>query len=108
MSEDIRGNITRANVVNPIASNVIVQADKMNAAEAATFQGSDPHFTYKMYTTMLPMRDPQLVLFRDHFVDQVTIDPITGTNRTFLIISDPAMHTFDGHWEWVAVRMRGK
>lgn len=108
MSEDLLCNITRANAAKPIARNIVVQADKVSAAEAATFQGADPHFTYKMLTTMLPLSDPQLVLFRDHVVDQQVVDAITGTNRTFLIISDPAIHTLDGHWEWVAVRMRGK
>ena len=108
MSEDVRANIVRATVANPIARNIVFQLDKMNAAEAATFQGSDPHFTYRVFTTMLPLSNPQLVLFRDHMVDQVVIDPITSTNRTFLIISDPAMHMLDGHWEWVAVRMRGR
>lgn len=107
MSEEIRVNITRAGVASPIAANLLVQLDKMSAAESASYQGSDPHFTYNCYTTMLPMSSPQLVLFRDHMIDQVTIDPLTSTGRTYLIISDPDPHTLDAHWQWVCVRMRG-
>ncbi len=108
MSEEIRVNITRAGVVSPIASNVVCQIDKVNPIEAATYQGADPHFTYKLLTTMLPMNNPQLVLFRDHVVDQVVTDAISGSPRTFLIVSDPEMHTMDGHWQWTQTRYRGK
>ena len=107
MSEEIRVNIVRAGVTKPIAANLMVQLDKMSAAEAASYQGSDPHFTYNCYTTMLPMTGPQLVLFRDHMIDQVVNDAVTGTARTYLIISDPDPHTLDAHWQWVCVRMRG-
>ena len=85
----------------------MVQLDEMNALEAATYQGADPHFTYKAFTTMLPMGNPQLVLFRDHLIDQVVIDAITNAPRKFLIIGEPKIHTLDGHWQWVCTRMRG-
>ena len=107
MSEDIRVNITRAGFANPIIKNIMFQLDKTEVPEAVTFQGSDPYFTYKAYTTMLPLGNPLLILFRDYMIDQVVIDPITGTNRTYLIISDPEMHSLDGHWEWLCVRVRG-
>jgi len=107
MSEIIRANITRAGVSSPIASNIVIQMDKMNAAEAASFQGSDPHFTYNAFTTLIPINNPQSVLFRDHVVDQVTVDPLTHTNRTYLIISDPEPNILTGHWRWVCVRTRG-
>ena len=84
-----------------------MQLDKLSAAEAVTYQGADPHFTYRAITTMLPMNDPQLVLFRDHMVDQVTNDAITGAPRTYLIVGEPQMHTIDGHWEFIVTRMRG-
>jgi hypothetical protein len=94
-------------VTNPIATNIVCQADKLDAAEASTYQDSDPHFSYKMFTTMLPLNNPQLVLFRDHMIDQVVIDAVTGAPRKFLIIDDPEMHVIDGHWQWQATRMRG-
>lgn len=108
MSEDVRINITRAGVSTPIATNLVCQLDKVNPLEAATYQGADPHFTYKVFTTLLPMNNPQLVLFRDHMVDQVITDAISGNPRTYLIVSDPEMHTMDGHWTWTCTRMRGK
>lgn len=105
MSEDIRINVIRAG--NPIASNVSVQLDKMEAQEAAFFEGSDPHFTYDAYTTSLPVSDPQLIQQDDHLVDQVVIDAVTGTNRVFRIIADPEVFPLDNHWEFTAVRYRG-
>lgn len=108
MSEEVRVNITRAGVTSPIASNIVMQLDKVNPLEAATYQGADPHFTYKAYTTLLPMNNPQLVLFRDHMIDQVVTDAISGAARAFLIVSDPEMHTIDGHWQWTCTRMRGR
>lgn len=107
MSENIRANITRAGVVNPIVKNIIFQLDKVEAPETATYQGSDPFFSYKAYTIMLPINNPFLIMYRDHMVDQDFIDPLTNTNRTFLITSDPEMHTTDGHWEWLCVRVVG-
>lgn len=108
MSEDIRVSVTRAGVASPIASHLPMQLDKLSVAEAASYQGSDPHFTYRAITTMLPMNDPQLILFRDHMVDEVTNDAITGDPRTYLIVGEPQMHTVTGQWEWVCTRMRGK
>jgi hypothetical protein len=79
----------------------------MSALEAASYQGADPHFTYKCFTTMLPVSNPQLVQFRDYLIDQVVIDAITNAPRKYLIIGEPEMHIMDGHWQWVATRMRG-
>jgi len=107
MSEFVQAIITRAGVANPIAKNFVVQLDKMEAAEAASFQGSDPHFTYNAFTFMLPMGNPQLVLFRDYVIDQVVIDPITNALRKYLIISDPEPNPLTGSWRWVCVRQRG-
>lgn len=86
----------------------MVQLDKVSAVEAASYQGADPHFTYKAFTTLLPMNNPQLVLFRDYMVDQVVLDALTNTPRTYLIVDDPDMHAIDGHWQWTCSRMRGK
>lgn len=107
MSEDIRISILRAGVTNPIATKIPSQMDQLSATESASYQGADPHFTYKFFTTMLPLNNSQLVLFRDHVVDEVIIDVETGQPRKYLIVSDPKMHTIDGHWEFVASRMRG-
>lgn len=107
MSEFIRANIVRANVANPIASNIVFQLDEMNTLEAATYKGADPHFTYKAFTFMLPMNDPQLVLFRDHMIDQVVIDAVTNAPRKYLIIGEPKIQTLTGSWQWVCTRMRG-
>jgi hypothetical protein len=85
-----------------------MQLDKLSAAEAAVYQGADPHFTYRAVTTMLATNNPQLVLYRDHMIDQVVIDAITGQLRKYLIIGEPQFHIVDGHWEWVCTRMRGK
>jgi len=103
----VRANITRAGVNTPIATNIVLQLDEMNALEAASYQGADPHFTYKVYTTMLPVGNPQLVQFRDYLIDQVVIDAVTNAPRKFLIIGEPKMHIADGHWQMVVTRMRG-
>jgi|SRR5579859_3920 len=108
MSEDIRVNITRAGVDNPIVTNIPVQLDKLGAHEIVTFQGADPHFTYRAITVMLPLNNSQLILYRDHMIDQVVVDAVTGSLRKYLIISDPQMHIFAGHWEWICTRQRGK
>ena len=94
-------------MTNPIASQIPFQIDKIDAAEASTYQDADPHFTYKAYTTMLPLNNSQLVLFRDHMIDQTVIDAVTGVARKFLIIDDPEMHIIDGHWQCIITRMRG-
>ncbi len=107
MSEFIRANVTRAGVANPVASNITVQMDKLEAAEAATYAGSDPHFTYRAFTFLLPMGNPQLILFRDYVVDQVTNDAVTGTLRKYLIVSDPEPNPLTGSWNWICVRQRG-
>jgi hypothetical protein len=107
MAEDVICTIKRANVSNPIAANVTIQISKMSPQEAATYQGADPHFAYKCYTTLLPLNNPQLVRFRDHVVDQIIIDPLTGTNRTWLIINEPSMDALTGDWKFAANRMRG-
>lgn len=106
MAEDVICKIVRANVTNPIASDIVIQISKMNPLEAAQ-QGADPHFTYKAYTTMLPLGNPYLVQFQDHVIDQIIKDPITGTYRTWLIVSDPNMDLITGDWKWAITRMRG-
>lgn len=107
MAEDVQVNIVRAGIANPIAKNIVCQISKMSPQEAASYQGADPHFTYKCYTILLPLNDPQLIRFRDHVVDQVIIDPLTGTNRTWLIINEPSIDVITGDWKWAATRMRG-
>lgn len=108
MSELIRCNIVRAGVTTPIAVNIMTQFDKLSSAEASSYQGANPHFIYRAITTMLPLNNPLLVLFRDHLIDQVQIDPLTSSLRKFTIIGDPQMHTLDGHWEFVVEHVRGR
>jgi hypothetical protein len=107
VSEDVFCDITRAGVANPIASYIPFQLDKLSAMEATGYAGADPHFTYNAFTVMLPLNDPQLVLFRDHLIDRVVTDAVTHNPRQFLIIGDPEMHTTDGHWQFTITRMRG-
>lgn len=107
MSQEIRCNITRSNTATPIAKNIVMQFDEMGAQEASGYQGAEPHFTYKVQTTLLPLRDPQFVRFRDHLIDQDTIDIVTNRLRVYLIVSDPVLHTLNGHWEMVVTRYRG-
>jgi|SRR6267142_1453810 len=107
MSEDVLITFTRGNNALPVAANIVVQIDKMSSQEAVTHQGGDPHFTYKAYTSLLPSNNPLFLLFRDHMIDQNYIDPITKTNRKFLIINDPEWHPLNYHWQWVCTRMRG-
>lgn len=105
MSENLRVNLLRSGTI--YEKNIVVQLDKLNVLEAATYQGADPHFTYRVLTLLLPLTTPNLVLFRDHMQDQVIVDPITNQLRKYLIVSDPEMHELDGHWQWVCTRMRG-
>jgi len=104
MSYDLRVNLLRNG--STYKSNIMMQLDKMNALEAASFQGADTHFTYTAITINLPSIYG-LVLFRDHMQDQVNIDPVTNALRVYLIISDPELHYIDGHWSFVCTRMRG-
>ena len=106
MAEDVICKIVRPNETNPIAQNIVVQISKMNPIEAAA-QGADPHFTYKAYTTMLPLGNPYLVQFQDHVIDEIVIDSITGTYRKWLIISDPSMDLITGDWKFILARERG-
>lgn len=109
MSEDIRVNLQHEGIGSTAyATNIICQLDKMPAAEAATYQGADPHFTYNVFTTLLPLNNPQFVLFRDLMIDQVVIDIVTSLPRQWRIIDEPNVDIIDGHWQWVAVRMRGR
>ena len=109
MSEDIRVNLQHEGVGSAAyATNIVVQLDKMSSVEASTYQGADPHFTYNVFTTLLPLGNPQFVLFRDLMVDQVIIDAITNLPRKYRIVNEPSMDVIDGHWQWACTRMRGK
>lgn len=108
MSEDIRVNLYHEGIGSAAyATNIMVQLDKLPAMEAATYQGADPHFTYNVYTTLLPLNNPQFVLFRDLMVDQVIIDAVTNQPRQWRIVNEPSIDTIDGHFQWVCTRMRG-
>ena len=100
MAEDVICNIQRTGVTNPIANNIVVQISKMKNAEV------DPFLYVQCYTTMLPLNNPQLILFNDYVVDQVVIDAITKTNRAWQIVNDPAMDTVAGDWKFSAIRVR--
>lgn len=100
MAEDVICSIKRAGVTNLIASNIIVQISKMRNAEV------DPFLYVQCYTTMLPLNNPQLILFNDYIVDQVVIDAITGTRRAWQIVNDPAMDVVTGDWKFSAIRVR--
>jgi len=102
LAEDVRCNFTRTGVANPIASNIIVQISKAVPLDAEV----DPRLYVKCYTTMLPLNNPQLILFQDYIVDQVVIDGITGTARRWQIIDDPTMDLTTGDWKFAAVRLR--
>jgi hypothetical protein len=105
MSEDIKAKLYRAGAqVYP--NSFLCQLDKMSPQEAGGYQGAEPHFTYEVFTTQLPIKDPQLVRQGDLLIDQVVIDSVTNTNRQFRIVSDPEPF-LDGHWEMVAYRYRG-
>ncbi|HTJ49443.1 MAG TPA: hypothetical protein VL443_08335 [Cyclobacteriaceae bacterium] len=105
MSEDIYAQFKRDDDV--IVENVLIQIDKISSSEAASYQGSDPHFTYNAYTVMLPTNDSQLIQYRDYIIDQFITDALTGQPRRYLIVNDPEMHIMDGHWQFVCTRIRG-
>ncbi len=107
MSEDVRANIARYGVALPIVKSAIFQLDKISSSEAATYQGSDPHFTYKAFTVMIPLINPQYIQFRDYLIDQDIIDVLTGQLRRFLIVNEPEIHVMDGHWQFVCTKVRG-
>lgn len=100
MAEDVICSIKRTGVTNPIASNIVVQISKMKDTEV------DPYLYVQCYTTMLPLNNPQLILFQDYIVDQVVIDAITGVHRTWQIINDPTMDVVTGDWKFSAIRAR--
>lgn len=100
MAEDVLCSIQRAGVINPIASNIVIQISKMRNAEV------DPFLYVQCYTTMLPLNNPQLILFNDYVVDQVVIDAITGKYRKWQIVNDPTMDIVSGDWKFSAIRAR--
>jgi hypothetical protein len=107
MSEYIFANIVRG-ASTTIAKGIVVHLSKMDAKEASEYQGTEPHFTYTMDTRQLPtVPNVQLVQQGDHVIDQQVIDAKTGTNRQFLVISDPQPKTLLMSWQWVAERYRG-
>lgn len=111
MSEDItvtiKGQRGSPPTLTTIASNIVFQLDKMQAAEAVGFESSEPHFTFNAYTTQLPISDPQLLREGDLLIDTKVIDYTTNSLRQYRIISEPESFT-DQHWELVAYRFRGK
>lgn len=100
MAEDVICSVKRTGVTNPIARNIIVQISKMRNAEV------DPFLYVQCYTTMLPLNNPQLILFNDYIVDQVVVDAITGNNRAWQIVNDPTMDVVTGDWKFSAIRVR--
>jgi hypothetical protein len=105
--EFIYANFYRPGETEPYAENIYIQVAHMDAKEAAEYKGADPHFTYHMYTRLLPTGDPTLVQQRDLVVDQQVIDPLTGKPRQFRIISDPQMKQLMMSWQWIAIKPRG-
>jgi|SRR5579864_5115387 len=108
MAEMIYATIVRGkNNDQVVPYAVYLLMDKLNAREAADYQGSDPHFTVQMHTFNLPVNNVQLVQLGDLVIDTKNIDPKTNNLRQFRIISDPEPSTFAMSWRWVAIRPRG-
>jgi len=105
LAEDVICNILRTNVTDPIASNIIVQMSKVTPLVAAQ-QGIDQLLYVNCYTTMLPLNNPQLILFEDYIIDQVITDATTGLYRRWQIVSDPSCEITTGDWKFAAVRTR--
>lgn len=100
MAEDVLCAITRSGILNPIATNIVIQINKMKNNEV------DPYLYVQCYTTMLPLNNPQLILFNDFLIDQVFIDAITGLKRKWQIVNDPNMDLVTGDWKFAAIRIR--
>lgn len=107
MSEWVYANILKSDRTTVVAKNIYVQLDKMEAKEAAEYQGGDPHFTYRCYTRQLPTNNLSLVQQKYYVVDQQNLDPVTNQLRTYLIISDPTVKQLMFAWSWIAYRYRG-
>lgn len=107
MGEWIYANIYKPDGTSVVAKNIYVQIDKMDAKEAAEYQGGDPHFTYRGYTRQLPTNNLNLVQQKYYVVDQQTIDPVTSQLRKYLIISDPEPKRLMMEWQWIMYRYRG-
>lgn len=109
MSEFLYANVVRGGTI-VVARNIFVQLSPVGTKEAAEYQGSDPNFTYNMYTRsipVLPVDQTDALQQGDHVVDIQVIDPKTKIYRTFLIISSPQLKALTMTWQWVAVKMRG-
>lgn len=105
MSEYIYATITRG--TSTIAQRCYTQVDKVQGMEAAQYEGSDPHFVYKMFTIQLPVQNVQLIRQGDYVIDPSVIDPKTNAARKYLIISDPEPNVLNMSWRWMTERMRG-
>ena len=107
MSEYLYCNLFRPGASGPYAKSILIQANKVEAKEAAEFKGVNPHFVYRMFTRQLPTSDPELVQQRDLVIDQQIIDPTTNKLRQYRIISDPAPKVLMMAWEWLVEKSRG-
>jgi hypothetical protein len=81
---------------------VRVQIDLMSQMEAAYYGGEQPYFRYNIFTVgVYPIEQADLL------TDTKAIDPVTGTNKQYRVINDPATEQFLSHVEVVADRYRG-
>jgi hypothetical protein len=109
MSEYIWANLQHAKDTVPYATNIFIHEAKMEAREAADYQGVNPHFLYRMHTRGLSTVNPVLVQQGDLVIDtnQATLDPKTGITRRYRIVSDPQPKALMMSWQWEAERERG-
>jgi len=101
MSKDIFVNVHRNGSQISGLTNIYCQLDTMQQQEAAYYGGAAPFFRYNVYILAnLDIRQS------DALIDQNNIDPRTGTNAYYRVISDPEPFP-DQHMEIIVERVRG-
>lgn len=99
MSIDIFVNITRAG--SPLANGTYCQLDNLRPEEAAYLGGESPYVKYEAY-----LLQRLSLLIGDLLTDTVNIDPKTGANVKYRIVSDPEAFP-DSHMEMYVERVIG-
>jgi hypothetical protein len=101
MSRDIYVDVQRANASIPAVTNVYMQLDNLPLSEVLYYEGVAPVERFTAYTlAVYDIRQTDIV------TDRTNIDPVTGTNYRYRIITIPEAFP-DQHMEMNVDLLRG-
>jgi hypothetical protein len=101
MSKDIYVNVQRANASTPAITNVYMQLDNLPLSDVLYYEGVAPIERFTAYTlAVYDIRQTDIV------TDRTNIDPVTGTNYKYRVITVPEPF-LDNHMEMNVDLYRG-